>query len=84
MYNQCSYKNEEYSRSYTKLEAYLKENGKMSSEFGANDIIKFCQATLLFSQSNEAKYELDSLIAVHFLCQDMTDLMLLHFDESIN
>jgi hypothetical protein len=82
MYNQCSYNYDEYSQCYTKLDDYLKENGKISSEFGVNDIMKFCQATLLFSRSSQAKFELDSLMAVHFLCQDMTDLMLFHFDES--
>jgi hypothetical protein len=83
MYNQCSYNYEEYAQCYTKLECYLKDNGKFSSDFGINDIIKFCQATLLFCKSNQAKYQLDNLIAVHFMCQDMTDFMLAHFDESI-
>ena len=65
---------------YAKLDKYI--NNYPESCFEYIDLIKFCEATLLFVQSKEAQMDSDGLVVIFAFIQRLTLHLNSHFEKS--
>ena len=66
---------------FARLEDYLKNE---NSDLGCMDIIKFCEASLLWVNSSNFKISINGLIIIQLLVQRLTEQLRNHSTESKN
>lgn len=74
----CTNDSHELFKHYSNLEDYLKSVNK---NLNCIDLIKFCEATLLFVKSDRAKHEIQGLIVIQLFIQRLADAMNIHLVE---
>lgn len=71
---------ESQNDSSTRLSEYLKN--QKPTELNSVDLIKFCEETLEFVNSQNATQDLDALIVIKIFAKNLIDSIQMHINES--